>query len=91
MWKFIITMATPTKTLVAPGKPSLPTRFVQFLLDQYIVYIAKRLVIFAPKFAEKSPFLNVRLARGILLAVSFSLQMSTTMAIRAYGKDCLLF
>jgi hypothetical protein len=24
----------------------------------YIVYIAKRLVIFAPNFAEKSPFVN---------------------------------
>jgi hypothetical protein len=55
------------------------------------VYIAKGLVIFAPKFAKKSPFLNGRLARGILSAVSFSLQMSTAMAIRAYGKDCLLF
>jgi hypothetical protein len=55
------------------------------------VYIAKRLVVFAPKFAEKSPFLNAQLARGILSAVSFSLQTSTTMAIRAYGKDCSLF
>jgi hypothetical protein len=57
------------------------------------VYIAKRLVIFAPKFAKKSPFLNARLARGVLLTVSFFLQMSTTMAIRAYGaygKDCFL-
>jgi hypothetical protein len=35
--------------------------------------------------------LNTRLARGVLSAVSFSLQMSTTMAIHAYGKDCLLF
>jgi hypothetical protein len=26
----------------------------------YIVYIAKRLVIFAPKFAEKSPFLDAQ-------------------------------
>jgi hypothetical protein len=64
---------------------------VEFLLDHYIVYIAKRLVVFAPKFAEKSPFLNARLARGVLSAVSFSLQTSTTMAIRAYGKDCSLF
>jgi hypothetical protein len=55
------------------------------------VYIAKRLVIFAPKFAEKSPVLNAQLVHGILLAVLFSLQMSTTMAIRAYGKDCSLF
>jgi hypothetical protein len=31
------------------------------------VYIAKRLVIVAPNFAEKSPFLNARLARGALL------------------------
>jgi hypothetical protein len=69
----------------------LPTRYVQFLLDHYIVYIAKRLVIFAPKFAKKSPFLNARLARGTLSAVSFSLQTSTTMAICAYGKDCSLF
>jgi hypothetical protein len=53
--------------------------------------MAKRLVIFAPNFAEKSPFLNARLARGALLAVSFFLQMSTTMAIGAYGKDCFLF
>jgi hypothetical protein len=55
------------------------------------VYIAKRLVVFAPKFAKKSPFLNARLARGVLSAVLFSLQTSTTMAIHAYGKDCLLF
>jgi len=68
----------------------LPTRYVQFLLDHYIVYIAKRLVIFAPKFAKKSPFLNARLARGILLTVSFFLQMSTTRAIHAYGNDCFL-
>jgi hypothetical protein len=54
-------------------------------------YIAKRLVVFAPKFTEKSPFLNARLAHGVLSAVSFSLQTSTTMAIHAYGKDCLLF
>jgi hypothetical protein len=55
------------------------------------VYIAIKLVNFAPKFAEKSPFVNARLARGVLSAVSFSLQTSTTMAIHAYGKDCLLF
>jgi hypothetical protein len=54
------------------------------------VYIAKRLVVFTPKFAEKSPFLNARLVRGVLLAVSFSLQTSTTMASHACGKDCLL-
>jgi hypothetical protein len=151
MWKFIITMATPTKTLAAPGKPSPPHqlcavslgsfhcvhckktghccsqicqeksifectigawRFVGcviFPLNEYnnghpclqqgllvvlvpmIVYTAKRVIIFVPKFAEKSPFLNAQLARGALSAVSFSLQMSTTMAIHAYGKDCLLF
>jgi hypothetical protein len=68
----------------------LPTRYVQFLLDHYIVYIAKRLVVFAPKFTEKSPFLNARLGHGILLTVLFFLQTSTTMAIRAYGKDCFL-
>jgi hypothetical protein len=68
----------------------LPTRYVQFLLDHYIVYIAKRLVIFAPKFAEKSPILNARLVCGVLLTVLFFLQMSTTRAIRAYGNDCLL-
>jgi hypothetical protein len=28
------------------------------VLVPVIVYIAKRLVIFVPKFAEKSPFLN---------------------------------
>jgi hypothetical protein len=61
----------------------LPTRYVQFLLDHYIVYIAKRLVIFAPKFAKKSPFLNARLARGVLSTVSFFLQTSTTRAIHA--------
>jgi hypothetical protein len=54
------------------------------------VYIAKRLIIFAPKFAEKSPFLNARLARGILLTVSFFLQTSTTSAIHAYGNNCIL-
>jgi hypothetical protein len=68
----------------------LPTRYVQFLLDHYIVYIAKRLVIFAPKFTEKSPFLNARLARGILSTESFFLQMSTTRAIHAYSSDCFL-
>jgi hypothetical protein len=56
-----------------------------------IVYTAERVIVFVPKFAEKSPFLNARLARGVLSAVSFSLQSSTTMAIHAYGKDCLLF
>jgi hypothetical protein len=150
-WKFIITMATPTKTLAAPGKPSPPHqvcavclgslhcvhckktgrfcsqirreksifectigawRFVGCVIfpsNEYnnghpclrqellvvlvpmIVYTAKRVIIFVPKFAEKSPFLNAQLARGALSAVSFSLQMSTTMAIHAYGKDCLLF
>jgi hypothetical protein len=35
--------------------------------------------------------LNARLARGVLSAVSFFLQTSTTRAIHAYGKDCLLF
>jgi hypothetical protein len=30
-------------------------------------------------------------ARRVLSAVSFSLQTSTTMAIHAYGNDCLLF
>jgi hypothetical protein len=56
-----------------------------------IVYIAKRLIIVVPKVTKKSPFLKARLAHGVLSAVSFSLQMSTTMAIHAYGKDCLLF
>jgi hypothetical protein len=56
-----------------------------------IVYIAKRLIVVVPKVTEKSPFLNAQLACGVLSAVSFSLQTSTTMAIRAYGKDCLLF
>ena len=144
-------MATPTKTLAAPGKPSPPHqvcavslgslhcvhckktgrfysqicreksifkctigvwRFVGcvvFPSNEYnnghpclwqgllivlvpmIVYIAKRVIIFVPKFTEKSPFLNAQLVRGALSAVSFSLQMRTTMAIHAYGKDCLLF
>jgi hypothetical protein len=35
--------------------------------------------------------LNAQLACRALSAVSFSLPMSTTMAIHAYGKDCLLF
>jgi hypothetical protein len=61
------------------------------VLVPMIVYIAKRVIIFVPKFTEKSPFLNAQLVRGALSAVSFSLQMSTTMAIHAYGKDCLLF
>jgi hypothetical protein len=68
----------------------LPTRYVQFFLDHYIVYIAKRLVVFTPKFAKKSPILNARLACGILLTVSFFLQTSTTRAIHAYANDCLL-
>jgi hypothetical protein len=36
-----------------------------------IVYIAKRLIIVVPKVTEKSPFLNARLARGVLSAVVF--------------------
>jgi hypothetical protein len=56
-----------------------------------IVYTAERVIVFVPKFAEKSPFLNAQLACGALSAVSFSLQTSTTVAIHAYGKDCLLF
>jgi hypothetical protein len=56
-----------------------------------IVYTAKRVIVFVPKFAEKSPILNAQLTRGALSAVSFSLQTSTTMAIHAYSKDCLLF
>jgi hypothetical protein len=56
-----------------------------------IVYIAKRLIVFVPKFTKKSPFLNAQLVRGTLSAVLLSLQTSTTMAIHAYGKDCLLF
>jgi hypothetical protein len=36
-----------------------------------IVYIAKRVIIFVPKFTEKSPFLNAQLARGTLSAVVF--------------------
>jgi hypothetical protein len=91
MWKFIITMATPPRLLRHQESLLLPTRYVQFLLDHYIVYIAKSLVIFTPKFAKKSPFLNARLVCGVLSAVSFSLQTSTTMAIHAYGKDCSLF
>jgi hypothetical protein len=151
MWKFIITIATPTKTLAAPGKPSPPHqvcavfpgslhcvhckktgrfcsqirreksifectigvwRFVDCVIfpsNEYkeghpclwqglllvlvpmIVYIAKRLIVVVPKVAEKSPFLNAQLARSASSAVSFSLQMSTMMAIHAYGKDCLLF
>jgi hypothetical protein len=126
MWKFIITMAPLTKTLVAPGKPSPPHqagpvslgslhcvhckktgcfcsqicqeksifectigvwRFVDCVIfpsNEYneghpclwqqlllvlvpmIVYIAKRLIIVVPKVAKKSPFLNARLAHGIL-------------------------
>jgi hypothetical protein len=133
-------MATPTKTLAAPGKPSPPHqvcavslgslhcvhckkagRFcsqihqeksifectigawhfvgcVVFPSHEYnnghpclwqgllivlvpmIVYIAKRVIIFIPKFTKKSPFLNAQLARSALSAVSFSLQTSTTMA-----------
>jgi hypothetical protein len=91
MWKFIITMATPTKTLAAPGILLLPTRYVQFLLDHYIVYIAKRLVIFAPKFTKKSPFFECMIGAWYFVGCVVSLQMSTTMALRAYGKDCLLF
>jgi hypothetical protein len=56
-----------------------------------IVYTAKRVIVFVTKFTEKSPFLNAQLGRGALSAVSFSLQMSTTMVIHAYGKNCLLF
>jgi hypothetical protein len=55
------------------------------------VHIAKRLVIFAPNFAEKSPFLSAAaMIGGALPALSFALQMSTMMATLAYGKDCLL-
>jgi hypothetical protein len=43
-----------------------------------------------PNSPRKVHFRNARLARRVLLAVSFSLQMSTTMAICAYGNDCFL-
>jgi hypothetical protein len=72
------------------GHPCLQQGLLVVLVPM-IVYTAKRVIVFVPKFAEKSPFLNAQLARGALSAVSFSLQMSTTMAIHAYGKDCLLF
>jgi hypothetical protein len=144
-------MAPPTKTLVAPGKPSPPHqvcavslgsldcvhckktghfcsqirreksifectigtwRFVGCVIfpsNKYnnghpclwqgllvvlvpiIVYIAKRVIVFVPKFTKKSPFLNAQLAHGALSAVLFSLQTSTTMAMHAYGNNCLLF
>ena len=64
----------------------LPTRYVQCLLDHYIVYIAKRLVVFAPKFAEKSPFWM----HDWRAALCFPLQTSTTMDICAYSKDLFL-
>jgi hypothetical protein len=41
------------------------------VLVPMIVYIAKRLVIFVPKFTEKSPFLNPWLLHGTLSAIIF--------------------
>jgi hypothetical protein len=90
MWKFIITMATPSKTLVAPGKPSPPHQVCEVSPGSLHYVHCKKTGRFAPKFAEKSPILNARLARGVLLTLSFFLQTSTTRAIRAYGNDCLL-
>jgi hypothetical protein len=51
------------------GHPYL-RQWLLLVLVPMIVYIAKRLIVLVPKFAEKSPFLN---AGGALLAVSFSL------------------
>ena len=143
-------MATPTKTLAAPGKPSPlhqvcavslgslhcvhckktghfcsqtcreksifectigARRFVSCVIfpsNEYndghpclwkglllvlvpmIVYIAKILVIFAPNFAEKSPFCMIGTRRFVGCAVVFP-SNKLTMATLAYGKDCLLF
>jgi hypothetical protein len=47
--------------------PSMP--MARIVLVPMIVYIAKRVIIFVPKFTEKSPFLNAQLARGALSAV----------------------
>jgi hypothetical protein len=47
----------------------LPTRYVQCLLDHYNVYIAKRLVVFAPKITEKSPFLNAQLVQHFFCVI----------------------
>jgi hypothetical protein len=69
----------------------MPTARIAHCFSTNDCDIAKRVIIFVPKFTKKSPFLNAQLARGALSAVSFSLQTSTTMAIHAYGKDCSLF
>jgi hypothetical protein len=66
----------PPRPICLQGSPLHLARYVQSLLNYYIVYMAKRLVIFAPTFTKKSPFLCARLK-------------SITMAISAYGKDCL--
>jgi hypothetical protein len=88
-WHFVDCVVFPSNQY-NKGHPCLRQQFLLVLVPM-IVYIAKRLIIVVPKVTEKSPFLNARLARDVLSAVSFSLQMSTTMAIRAYGKDCSLF
>jgi hypothetical protein len=88
-WRFVGCVLFPSNEY-NNGHPCLRQGLL-IVLVPIIVYIAKRVIIFVPKFTKKSPFLNAQLARGTLLAVSFSLQTSTTMAIHAYGKDCLLF
>jgi hypothetical protein len=51
----------PPRLICLQGSPLHLARYVQFLLNYYIVYMAKRLVIFAPTFTKKSPFLCARL------------------------------
>jgi hypothetical protein len=88
-WRFVGCVIFPSNKY-NNGHPCL-WQGLLIVLVPIIVYIAKRGIVFVPKFTEKSPFLNAQLACRALSAVSFPLQMSTTMAIHAYGKDCLLF
>jgi hypothetical protein len=88
-WHFVGCVIFPSNEY-NNGHPCLQQGLLVVLVPM-IVYIAKRVIVFVPKFTKKSPFLNAQLACRALSAVSFSLQMSTTMAIHAYGKDGLLF
>jgi hypothetical protein len=66
-WRFVGCVVFPSNEY-NNGHPCLWQGLLVVLVPM-IVYIAKRVIIFVPKFTEKSPFLNAQLARGALLAV----------------------
>jgi hypothetical protein len=90
MWKLIITMTTPSKNPMAPGKPSPPHHICVVSLESLHCVYCKKTGHFCSKFCREKSVFECMIG-GTLLALSFALQMSTTMATLAYGKDSLLF